>query len=211
MNLEERNQNMREFFNRKIDSYDETHAKFMNTKKAITDNLEGPLNKVLDLGAGTGLELIYLFKKFPDVKVTAIDITKNMLEELSKRDFASNVTTICGDFFKVDFGKKYDAVISTSSLHHFLEVDKELLYQKIYDCLKLNGIFINVDKIASSRKEEQDGIKDYYKYKNDKPHLDTPLCIESEVSLLKNVGFTDIEVKDVDAENYKLFIARKSN
>ena len=211
MDLYERNQNMREFFNRKIDSYDETHAKFMKTKKAITENLEGSINKVLDLGAGTGLELIYLFEKFPNVKVTAIDITENMLEELSKRDFAENVTTICGDFFTVDFGKRYDAVISTSSLHHFLEVDKERLYQKIYDCLKLGGVFINSDKIAASRKEEQEQIKDYYKSKNERPHIDTPLCLESETALLKNVGFTDIEIKDVDAENYKLIIARKTS
>ena len=211
MDLYERNQNMREFFNRKIDTYDETHAKYMKTKKAITENLEGSINKVLDLGAGTGLELIYLFEKFPNAKVTAIDITENMLEELSKRDFAENVTTICGDFFTVDFGKRYDAVISTSALHHFLEVDKERLYQKIYDSLKLGGVFINVDKIAASRKEEQEQIKDYYKFKNERPHIDTPLCIESEIALLNNVGFTDIEIKDVDAENYKLIIGRKSS
>jgi tRNA (cmo5U34)-methyltransferase len=211
MDLEERNQNMRDFFNAKIDEYDETHEKFMLTKKAITDNLEGQINKVLDLGVGTGLELTYLFEKYPNANVTAIDITENMLEELAKRDFADKVKAICGDFFKVDFGRHYDAVISTSALHHFLEVDKERLYQKIYDSLKLNGVFINSDKIASSRKEEQDGIKDYYKYKNEKPHIDTPLCLESELSLLRNVGFTDIEVKDVDAENYKLIIARKNS
>ena len=36
-------------------------------------------------------------------------------------------------------------------------------------------------------------------------------CIESEIALLNNVGFTDIEIKDVDAENYKLIIGRKSS
>ena len=171
MDLEERNQNMRDFFNAKIDEYDETHAKYMSTKKAITDNLEGPIDKVLDLGAGTGLELTYLFEKFPNANVTAIDITENMLEELTKREFASKVNTICGDFFKVDFGRHYDAVISTSALHHFLEVDKERLYQKIYDSLKLNGIFLNADKIVKTRQEEQDLIKEYYKNKNKKPHI----------------------------------------
>lgn len=209
MDLEERNQSMRDFFNAKIDGYDEKHAEFMLTKKAITDNLEGPLNKVLDLGAGTGLELTFLFEKFPDVKVTAIDITENMLEELSKREFAKNVTTICGDFFKVDFGRHYDAVISTSALHHFLEVDKERLYQKIYDSLKLNGIFINSDKVVKTRKEEQELIKDYYHNKDKRPHIDTPLCIDSELAILRSVGFTDIETKEVDNDNYILIIAKK--
>lgn len=209
MDLEERNQSMRDFFNAKKDEYDETHASFMLTKKTITDNLEGQINKVLDLGAGTGLELIPLFEKFPEVKVTAIDITEKMLEELSKREFSKNVTTICGDFFKVDFGRHYDAVISTSALHHFLEVDKERLYQKIYDSLKLNGVFINCDKIVKTRKEEQELIKEYYHEKNKRPHIDTPLCIDSELAILKSVGFTDIETKEVDKENYLLIIARK--
>ena len=209
MDLEERNQSMRDFFNEKIDSYDEKHAEFMLTKKALTDNLEGPLNKVLDLGAGTGLELTYLFEKFPEVKVTAIDITENMLEELSKRDFAKNVTTICGDFFKVDFGRHYDAVISTSALHHFLEVDKERLYQKIYDSLKLNGVFLNADKVVKTRKEEQELIKDYYHNKDNRPHIDTPLCIDSELAILRSVGFTDIETKEVDNDNDILIIAKK--
>lgn len=210
MDLEERNQNMREFFNRKIDEYDDTHAKFMSTKKAITDNLEGSINKVLDLGAGTGLELIYLFEKFPKAEVTAIDITENMLEELNKRDFADQVKTICGDFFKVDFGKHYDAVISTSALHHFLEVDKERLYEKIYNSLKLNGVFINSDKVAPSKKEEEKFIEEYYREKNNRPHIDTPLSVSSEIALLKNVGFNDIETKDVDADGYILIIARKN-
>ena len=209
MDLEERNQSMRDFFNAKIDTYDEKHAPFMLTKKAITDNLEGPVNKVLDLGAGTGLELIPLFEKFPEVKVTAIDITEKMLEELAKREFAKNVTTICGDFFKVDFGRHYDAVISTSALHHFLEVDKERLYQKIYDSLKLNGVFINSDKIVKTRKEEQELIKEYYREKDKRPHIDTPLCIDSELAILRSVGFTDIETKEVDNENYLLIIAKK--
>ncbi len=209
MDLEERNQNMRDFFNAKIDEYDETHEKFMLTKKAITDNLEGQINKVLDLGVGTGLELTYLFEKYPNANVTAIDITENMLEELAKRDFADKVKAICGDFFKVDFGRHYDAVISTSALHHFLEVDKERLYQKIYDSLKLNGVFINADKIVKTRKEEQELIKEYYHNKDKKPHIDTPLCIDSELSILRSVGFTDIETKEVDNDNYILIIAKK--
>lgn len=209
MDLEERNQNMRDFFNAKIDEYDETHAKFMLTKKAITDNLEGQINKVLDLGVGTGLELTYLFEKYPNANVTAIDITENMLEELAKRDFADKVKAICGDFFKVDFGRHYDAVISTSALHHFLEVDKERLYQKIYDSLKLNGVFINADKVVKTRKEEQELIKEYYHNKDKKPHIDTPLCIDSELSILRSVGFTDIETKEVDNDNYILIIAKK--
>ena len=115
------------FFDNKIDEYDKTHEAFMKTKNELTKNLDDNVNNILDLGAGTGLELIELYKKHPAVKVTAIDISTKMLERLKERDFSSNVKTICGNFFTVDFGNNYDAVISTSALHHFLMKDKLIL------------------------------------------------------------------------------------
>ena len=35
VNIKERNENLRDFFNRKIDTYDETHQKFMERKKYL--------------------------------------------------------------------------------------------------------------------------------------------------------------------------------
>ena len=128
MNLKERNNNIRNFFNEKINDYDNVHAQFMNTKAMITNSLKKDTKKVLDLGVGTGLELFSLFERFPDAEVTAIDITENMLEELKKREFSDKVKTICGDFFEVYFGTNYDAVISSAALHHFLKQDKIKLY-----------------------------------------------------------------------------------
>lgn len=60
----------------------------------------------MDLGAGTGLELIHIFELFPNARVTVIGINENMLEELKKRDFSNFVKIICGDFFEVDFWKR---------------------------------------------------------------------------------------------------------
>ena len=209
MNLKERNANMRDFFNKKIDSYDMVHNNFMNIKSKITDYLKEDTKKVLDLGAGTGLELIPFFERFPNAKVVAIDITENMLRELKKRSFADNVTTICGDFFEVDFGGGYDAVISTSALHHFLKEDKIKLYEKVYNCLGDNGQFINVDKFALTEKEECDLLNEFYDNKNNKPHLDTPLAISTEKQILEEVGFVDVLFEEVDKDSYKLMHAVK--
>ena len=40
MNLYERNQKQRSFFNEKIDEYDISHQEFMETKKNLTDSLD---------------------------------------------------------------------------------------------------------------------------------------------------------------------------
>ena len=209
MNLNERANDMKNFFNEKIDTYDATHEKFMESKKLVADNLPSNTNTILDLGCGTGLELFEVIKKCPNSKITGIDVSDSMLKELEKRPFSNQVTTICGDFFEVEFGTNYDSVISTSALHHFYEEDKRKLYQKIYDSLKENGTFINCDKIALSI-EEQEEAKYNYEYKrNEFKHLDTPLTEENETKLLKEVGFKKIEIKDGGKDNYRLIIATK--
>ena len=199
----------RAFFNQKIEEYDLVHESFMNTKNALTYNLPDTVTNILDLGAGTGLELIELFKRFPNVKVTAIDVSEKMLEKLRKREFGCNVKTICGNFFDVDFGSNYDAVISTSALHHFLKNDKLVLYKKIYDCLNPGGIFLNSDKIVNTNQEEIEAIEFYNKYINDKPHIDTPLSIEHEMEILKDALFEDVLYLPVEKENYRLFKSYK--
>ena len=209
MNLYERNQKQRSFFNEKIDSYDDTHSTFMDTKKTLGDNLDKDTQKILDLGAGTGLELIHVFELFPDVQVTVVDITENMLEELKKRSFADHVTTVCGDFFEVEFGENYDAVISTSALHHFKPEEKVKLYKKIYDCLKANGQFINCDKTASSVEVEEHYLDELEHNIDVYKHIDTPLTEEHEVEILKEVGFNDVTSSCVDKDEYRLYKARK--
>ena len=87
-----------------------------------------------------------------------------MLNQLKKRPFGDKVKIIKGDFFEVDFEGPYDAVISTSALHHFPKNEKIKLYKKIWESLKSNGVFVNSDKIASSIEEEQKLLDDYYKY-----------------------------------------------
>jgi tRNA (cmo5U34)-methyltransferase len=132
-----------------------------------------------------------------------------MVEKLKTRDFADKVTTICGDFFEVDFGDNYDAVISTSALHHFKKDEKVILYKKIYDCLKDGGQFLNSDFIAEDEEFEKEQLyeidNEFDKYK----HIDIPLTLEHELEVLKEVGFKNIEVKPVPKHSYALTNAIK--
>ena len=59
MTLEERNQKVRTFFNGKIDTYDDVHSEYMKTKVLLAESLDKDAKKILDLGGGTGLELIH--------------------------------------------------------------------------------------------------------------------------------------------------------
>ncbi len=209
MNLYGRNQKQRNFFNEKIDTYDQVHEDFMETKKMLAESLDKDTKKILDLGAGTGLELIHLFEIYPDASVTVVDISENMLNELSKREFANHVTTICGDFFEVDFGENYDAVISTSALHHFKPEEKVILYKKIFDCLKVGGLFINCDKISINQEAEDSSFYELEHNIDNYKHIDTPLTIANEIKILGKVSFVDISSSETDRKDYSLIKSRK--
>ncbi len=207
MNIKDRNDNMKAFFDRKADGYDDVHAAFLDTKNAMIQYLSDCTKSVLDLGAGTGLELRALFERFPDVEVTAIDISEQMLDILNAH--FPNVKTIAGDFFNTDFGSGYDAVISTSALHHWDEENKLKMYKMVFDSLNNAGTFVNSDKIAETQAEQDEWLG----YWNNSPemmaHIDTPLTPENEVKLLKAAGFASVTVYPAPKDDYRVIVAVK--
>ena len=209
MNLKKRNEEMRDFFNEKVDGYDSVHLPMMANKASVTQALPEGIHRVLDLGAGTGLELQPLFERFPEVRVTAVDISSEMLAALRRRVFAYRVEIVCGDFFSVEFGEDYDAVISSAALHHFDEAEKARLYAKIYACLKPGGVFVNSDRCLDTRAEQEERFREFRENAAAYRHYDTPLCAEAEREILQGAGFTDTDVCDLDGR-YKLTVARKS-
>ena len=198
MNLIKRNAEMKAFFDRKTEGYDDVHMTLMHNKTAITSTLPENTQTILDLGAGTGLELIPLFDRFPDARVTAIDISESMLDVLKARPFADRVTCIAGDIFSVPFADNYDAVISSAALHHFDPDNKRMLYRRIFSALKPGGIYINSDRFYDNLEDQEIDLRDYAEDPNRWPHMDTPLAMDIERQLLEDVGFTDVAFDVLD-------------
>lgn len=209
MDLNKRANEMNEFFNRVVDiDYDEKHMQLIEAKEKIIDFLPEQVDKVIDLGTGTGLQLIKLYRKYPNVHTTAIDISDGMLKKLEERHISDNITIVNKSFFDYDFGMDVDAVISTQALHHFEPSHKLTLYKKVYDCLKADGVFINEDYFAEDEDSEKQGFEDYYNLiRGEGKHYDTPLTIEHETEILKEAGFSSVETCITD--NYKIVIAKK--
>ena len=208
MDLKKRSKEMKNFFNEKVDGYDELHLKLIEGKEKIVDFIPKDAKNIIDLGAGTGLQLIKIYKEFPNIKTTAIDVSDEMLKKLKERNISDNIKIVNKSFFDYEFEPNQDAVISTQALHHFDKSDKEILFKKIYNCLKPNGIFVNEDYFAIDDQKEKEGFEDYKNLvKGEGKHYDTPLTIEHEIKILKSVGFT--KVKKLITDNYKIVIAEK--
>lgn len=208
MNLNNRTKEMKEFFNAKIDGYDELHLKQIEGKEKIVEFIPKDTKNIIDLGAGTGLQLIKVYKEFPKIKTTAIDVSDEMLKKLAERNISDNITIINESFFDYEFGLNIDAVISTQALHHFDSNDKLTLFKKVYNCLKNGGVFINEDYFAVDEETEKQGFEDYKNLaRGEGKHYDTPLTLEHEIEILKEAGFSQVDKCVTD--NYKIVIAKK--
>ena len=209
MDINKRTEEMSTFFDKVVDiDYDQRHLQMIKGKEKVIDFLPSDVNQILDLGTGTGLQLIKLYKVYPNVETTAIDISEGMLRKLKEKNISDNIKIVNKSFFDYDFGNDKDAVISTQALHHFEPKDKLILYKKVFDCLKNNGVFINEDYFANNDIEEKKLFEDYNNlvYGENK-HYDTPLTMEHEKEILKNVGFSDVE--ECVTDDYRIIIAKK--
>jgi len=90
----------------------------------------GDATTVLDLGAGTGAGTLALARRFPDARITAVDMAPQMLERLRHKAHAAGVAgrirTIEADLDTAwpDFGgtgTPADLVWAANSLHHLAD------------------------------------------------------------------------------------------
>ena len=198
---------MSDFFENRLASYDEHMLTEIESAKKFYPFTASRLPKtlgalVLDLGCGTGLELGYYYTVNPSARVTGIDLSRGMLDELIRKFNHQCVTLICGSFFDIPFGEHvFDAAVSVESLHHFTKEEKVGLYSKLHIALKDDGYFILTDYFSLSDDEErmhrnnlialktEQGITDDEFY-----HYDTPLTVKHELEALVEAGFASVEV-----------------
>lgn len=198
---------MDDFFNNRIDSYEEHQLNMIDSAKEFYPFTAKhlPMDKnvsILDLGCGTGLELGYYFELNPTARITGIDMAEALLSALKKKYVDKKLTILQGSYFDIPFGKNcYDAVVSVESLHHFTQKEKIPLYTKIFQSLLVNDYFLLTDYFALSDDQEaffrqellrlklEQGIRDNKLY-----HYDTPLTVEHEIQALQMAGFSKIDI-----------------
>jgi tRNA (cmo5U34)-methyltransferase len=113
-------------------------------------NYNGESPRVLDIGSGTGLFSSFLLSKYPQAKITLIDISDEMMKA-AKKNFAAypDFNFILADYTRYDFTETFDIIISALSIHHLIDDDKKRVYRKCCSMLNGGGCFINADWVLS--------------------------------------------------------------
>lgn len=194
---------MTDFFSKRIDDYDHVHLSHWAEEYAhIADYFDTPLETLLDLGCGTGLELTSIYQKFPNVKITGIDLSEDMMDRLRVKYADKDINLILADYFAYPLeAEKYDAALSFETLHHFKYLKKQKIYEKLFKTIKRGGYYIECDYIACCLEEETICLEQYeFKRKENHisddvfVHIDIPLTLEHQIQLMRNAGFREVHV-----------------
>lgn len=126
-----------------------------------TNELEGSV-KVLDLGCGDGTITRELLSENDRLEVTLVDGSSEMLENARKNlGNHQDMTFIHKSFQELlenqgqddILPSNFDFVVSSLAIHHLQTTEKKAFFQYIYNHLKLDGFFLNIDVIKAPTTE----------------------------------------------------------
>ncbi len=126
-----------EFFDRLAPDWDAELIRNDDIISTILDNAAVTEGKVvLDVACGTGV-LIPDYLKRKVASVTGIDISPKMAEIAKAKFSQPEVTILCGDVERTDFGKQFDCIVVYNAFPHF--PDPERLIATLSGLLKPGG------------------------------------------------------------------------
>ena len=96
--------------------------------------------------------------------------------------------------------ERFGAALSFETLHHFKPDKKQALYEKLCRAIKRGGCYLECDYVACCDEEKRLCLEGY-EYRRQKfgippgqfVHIDIPLTLEHQLTLLKNAGFQKAE------------------
>ncbi|MEW5960357.1 MAG: class I SAM-dependent methyltransferase [Chloroflexota bacterium] len=117
-----------------------------------------PVVNFLDLGCGDGMLAGAILARYPNARGVLLDFSRPMLdaagEKLSR--FAAQLELVTADLADpgwpdaVGSATPFEVVVSGYAIHHQPDERKRALYAEIYHLLTPGGLFVNIERVASS-------------------------------------------------------------
>lgn len=166
--------------------------------KINQNNSPSKNNKILDIGCGSGIWT----KKLLDIsnsEITGIDISETQIK-LAKKNIPQIDKFLCKDVMKVEFpSNNFDIIISLFSIIHLSQDEQLIVFPKIYNWLKPNGLLLinlspNIDN--GSIDSNWLGTKMYW----------SSLGEDKYRSIIENLGFEILEWNILDEKEDDNFV-----
>lgn len=183
------------------------------------------VNNFLDLGCGDGILGQAILSQYPDSQGVFLDFSEIMIEAAKTNISPRNQGNL--EFMNQDYGlpewvnkihrkAPFDLIVSGFSIHHQPDIRKREIYQEIYQLLKPEGLFLNLEHVSSPSKlieqlfdelfvdslyafhQSQDTNKSreevdlqYYNRPDKTANILAP--VETQCSWLREIGFIHID------------------
>jgi SAM-dependent methyltransferase len=150
--------------------------------------------RILDLGSGGGRLLALVKAARPRAQFVGLDFSPTMLETLGKLFRADRSVTIVSLDFENEMPpmEPFDAVISSFAIHHVSHQRKRTLYREIFELLAPNGVFCNLEHVASPSPRLHAGFLQAISWADEDPS-NKLLDLETQLAWLREIGFEDVD------------------
>lgn len=214
-----------EAFNETVQYYDDwirkavpSYDDLFTVAKEMIPFDPGDAIHVLDLGAGTGLFSQQVLERCPAGTFVLYDIAGKMLDVARQRfrNFPDRFRYVTADYRTLGDAESFDLVISSLSIHHLDDREKQELSRQVYKILRKPGVFINIDLIKGPTPYLEELYCDdwYEKMRRAGAHdeeiragierrlaYDRDALMDNQIRWLREAGFSDA---DCVYRNYKM-------
>lgn len=194
----------------------------LDTISRIIEKYNPKINSFLDLGCGDGFLGHFIYTLYPDSHGVFLDVSQEMIDKARQKDLENRSDFYVQDFGNPDWYKSinkadgFDLIISGFSIHHIDNDKKKRLYNDIYQLLKPNGIFLNLEHVSSptdklgelfgdlfddgmmdyqkhiGEEKTKDEIKEIYHDPNHK-RLNILESVEKQCGWLRKIGYLEVD------------------
>ena len=176
------------YWNNKTETLDDAEQLALNKTCEHAELKNG--HSILELGCGWGSLTLWMAKKYPKSKITAVSNShsqRKYIENQAKQRKLANVKIITCNMTEFDTKSKFDRIVSVEMFEHMRNF--AVLYQKISTWLKKDGKFfkhIFVHKSAPylfKVKDKNDWMSQYFFSGGMMPSIDLPLYFQSSLKI----------------------------
>jgi tRNA (cmo5U34)-methyltransferase len=170
--------------------------------------------KVIDLGCSTGTSLILLSQMLPEheLELVGVDNSQPMLDQCQEKletvELSHRIETVCDTIQSYAF-ENASAVLMNYTLQFVPQLDRPAMLRRIRESIRPGGFLLISEKVAHEQPAMDDALVDlYFEYKRRQGYSEleisrkrdalenvlVPLTAESNLQLIRNAGFTRVEV-----------------